>query len=175
MKLFPEKTFLFLSVLAISISCQGCVGHMFYQPDRAVYDTPDRHGLKYEQVTFQSKDGTRLSGWLIPAVVRDKIAAIPHLSVFRSSLSHLLIGNDLSPDAVIANIAPTPLLIIHGTRDSVVPYSHGKRLFELAREPKQFWTIQGGDHTEAFADPGSEYRQRLVNFFDAALEPKGQS
>lgn len=290
MKLFPEKTFLILSVLALSISCQGCVGHMFYQPDRTIYDSPDRHGLKYEQVTFQSKDGTRLSGWFIPAVgkpkgtvihfhgnaqnmtahfgfvswlpvqgfnlfvfdyrgygksagsperrglyedslaaldyiaarpgidhnrllvlgqslgganaiaavgsspaggiravaiesafasyqgiVRDKIAAIPLLSVFRSPLSRLLIGNDFSPDTVIANIAPTPLLIIHGTSDTVVPYSHGKRLFELAREPKQFWTIEGADHTEAFADPGSEYCQRLVKFFDEALKSKGQS
>lgn len=289
MKLFPEKTVLLLFALVLTLPCQGCVGGMFYQPDRTVYDTPDRHGLKYEEVDFQSKDGTRLSGWFIPAVgtpkgtvihfhgnaqnmtahfgfvswlpaqgfnlfvfdyrgygksagkasrrglyedslaaldyiatrpgldankllvlgqslgganaiaavgsrppggvravvidsafasyrgiVHDKIAVMPLLSVFRTPLSHLLIGNSLSPEAVVANIAPTPLLIIHGTSDPVIPYSHGQRLFELAREPKQFWTIQGGDHTEAFADAGSPYRQRLVDFFNKALELKGQ-
>jgi hypothetical protein len=103
-------------------------------------------------------------------IVRDKIAAIPLLSFISTPLSHLLIGNSLSPDAVIANIAPTPLLIIHGTSDRVVPYAHAKRLFELAREPKQLWTIEGGKHTSAFADPGSPYRQRLVTFFNEALD-----
>lgn len=71
---------------------------------------------------------------------------------------------------VIAHIAPTPLLIIHGTNDTVVPYSHGKRLYEPA--PKRLWTVEGEEHTEAFADPGSEYRQRLVAFFNEALEGK---
>jgi fermentation-respiration switch protein FrsA (DUF1100 family) len=107
-------------------------------------------------------------------IVSDKIAAMPLLSLLRTPLSHILIGNELSPEAVVANIAPTPLLIIHGTADPVVSYSHGKRLFELAREPKRLWTIEGEDHTEAFADPGSGYCKRLVAFFDEALAGKVQ-
>ena len=273
-----------LLLIPLALVCQGCVGRMFYQPDRVVYDTPDRHGLKYEEVTFASKDGTRLSGWFIPAVgkasgtvvhfhgnaqnmtahfgfvhwlpaagfnlfvfdyrgygksagsanrlglyedslaaldyirsrpgidqdklvvlgqslgganaiaavasrpagtvramaidsafasyreiVRDKIGEMPLLALLRTPLASLLIGNDLSPDTFVASIAPTPLLLIHGTADPVVPYSHGQRLFALAREPKQFWTIDGGEHTAAFADPGSVYCQRLVTFFDEAL------
>src|SRR5512145_1917489 len=59
---------LLLLVVAVTFSCQGCVGGMFYYPDQEVYDTPDRHGLKYEDVTFPSRDGTSLSGWFIPAV-----------------------------------------------------------------------------------------------------------
>jgi fermentation-respiration switch protein FrsA (DUF1100 family) len=39
-----------------------------------------------------------------------------------------------------------PLLQIHGDRDRVVPYSFGRRLFEAANEPKEFVTIEGGDH-----------------------------
>lgn len=42
-------------------------------------------------------------------------------------------------------------------------------LIPLAREPKQFWTIDGGEHTAAFADPGSVHCQRLVAFFTGAL------
>jgi len=103
-------------------------------------------------------------------IVRDKIANIPILSLLRTPLSYLLIGNSFSPDAIVTSISPTPLLIIHGTADPVVPYSHGKRLFERAREPKQLWTIEGGDHTEAFADASSVYRQRLAAFFDESLK-----
>jgi hypothetical protein len=68
MKILPERASLILCVLTFSLTCQGCVSGMFYQPDHKTYDTPDRHGLKYEQVTFPSKNGTRLSGWFIPAV-----------------------------------------------------------------------------------------------------------
>jgi fermentation-respiration switch protein FrsA (DUF1100 family) len=45
----------------------GCLQSVFYQPDHVLYDTPKRAGLKFEQVVFPSKDGTRLIGWFIPA------------------------------------------------------------------------------------------------------------
>jgi len=275
---------LLLLVVAVSLSCQGCVGGMFYYPDQQVYATPARHGLKYEEVTFPSRDGTLLSGWFIPAVgaargtvihfhgnaqnmtshfgfvswlpsqgfnlfvfdyrgygksagkparqgiyedclaaldyvakrpgidhdrllvlgqslgganaiaalgssprkgvravaidsafssyrgiVRDKIGAMPLLSLLRWPLSYLLIGDSLSPDSFVANIAPTPLVIIHGSDDPVIPYRHGKRLFDLAGEPKQLWTVEGGEHTSALMDPAGVYRQRLVAFFMDAL------
>jgi dipeptidyl aminopeptidase/acylaminoacyl peptidase len=35
-----------------------------------------------------------------------------------------------------------PVLIIHSTEDKVIPFSHGKKLFEKANEPKQFYEIQ---------------------------------
>ncbi len=39
----------------------------FYFPDRVKYDTPERAGLAFESVYFNSADGTQLSGWFIPA------------------------------------------------------------------------------------------------------------
>jgi len=41
--------------------------NMFYYPDREEYDSPERVGLAYEHVFFNSADGTKLSGWFIPA------------------------------------------------------------------------------------------------------------
>jgi fermentation-respiration switch protein FrsA (DUF1100 family) len=52
-----------LSTLLIS----GCVSSVFYYPDRVLYDTPASAGLAFEKVGFSSKDGTKLSGWFIPA------------------------------------------------------------------------------------------------------------
>jgi fermentation-respiration switch protein FrsA (DUF1100 family) len=43
------------------VGLTGCVQSAFYHPDRVLYDTPARLGLEYEQVTFASQDGTRLS------------------------------------------------------------------------------------------------------------------
>jgi fermentation-respiration switch protein FrsA (DUF1100 family) len=47
-----------------------------------------------------------------------------------------------------------PVLVIHGDRDSVIPYALGQRLFEGLREPKRFVTIKDGDHNDpAPVDP----------------------
>ncbi|MBX9849403.1 MAG: alpha/beta hydrolase [Rhodocyclaceae bacterium] len=40
----------------------------FYFPDRIKYDSPERTGLPFDTVAFNSSDGTHLSGWFIPAV-----------------------------------------------------------------------------------------------------------
>lgn len=41
-----------------------------------------------------------------------------------------------------------PLLQFHGNADRVVPYSIGQQLFAAANEPKQFVTIEKGDHND---------------------------
>ena len=47
-----------------------------------------------------------------------------------------------------------PALVLHGDRDSVIPYRLGQRLFATIGEPKTFVTIRGGDHNDASpADP----------------------
>lgn len=45
----------------------GCAQSLFYFPDKVVYGTPQQAGLRFEEVAFPSKDGTRLTGWFIPA------------------------------------------------------------------------------------------------------------
>jgi uncharacterized protein len=39
-----------------------------------------------------------------------------------------------------------PLLIVHGDKDGVVPIALGRRLFDLANEPKTFVLAPGGQH-----------------------------
>jgi hypothetical protein len=47
-----------------------------------------------------------------------------------------------------------PILVVHGDRDSVIPYALGRTLFEGIHGPKTFVTIAGGDHNDfAPADP----------------------
>jgi pimeloyl-ACP methyl ester carboxylesterase len=45
-----------------------------------------------------------------------------------------------------------PVLIVHGSDDSVIPFAHGERLFALANEPKQFVEIPGSDHATLARD-----------------------
>ncbi len=41
-----------------------------------------------------------------------------------------------------------PVFIIHGTSDQLIPFDQGRRLFEAASQPKQFFPIDGGDHND---------------------------
>jgi fermentation-respiration switch protein FrsA (DUF1100 family) len=56
-----------LAILALlSALLAGCNGVFFY-PGRAQVLSPDRLGLKYEDVYFAARDGTRLHAWFLPA------------------------------------------------------------------------------------------------------------
>jgi hypothetical protein len=64
-------------------------------------------------------------------------------------------------------ISPIPLLIIQGDRDPIVPLGHARRLFELAREPKELWVVPGGGHIQAFQR--QTYRDRFVAWLKQVL------
>jgi len=58
----------------------------------------------------------------------------------------------------------TPLLVIHCTRDPVIPFAFGKEVYDRAPEPKSFLSIPGECHEEAaLADPQG-VRSRLLIF-----------
>jgi fermentation-respiration switch protein FrsA (DUF1100 family) len=47
---------------------QGCFTGAFYHPDQVQIETPAHYHLRFEEVAFNSRDGTRLSGWFVPAI-----------------------------------------------------------------------------------------------------------
>lgn len=57
-----------------------------------------------------------------------------------------------------------PILVIHGTRDQVVPFSMGQRLYAAAHEPKSFLSVEGGEHDSIFTSGGEKYWERLQAF-----------
>ena len=54
-----------------------------------------------------------------------------------------------------------PLLVIHGDRDSIIPQRLGRRLFDLAAEPKTFWSVEGANHNDLVFIAGDAYVNRL--------------
>jgi fermentation-respiration switch protein FrsA (DUF1100 family) len=56
-----------------------------------------------------------------------------------------------------------PKLFIHSRDDDLIPYHHGKALYEKAALPKAFLEIQG-DHNEGFLLSGDVYIEGLDNF-----------
>lgn len=64
----------------------------------------------------------------------------------------------------------SPVLIVHSRDDEIIPYAHGERLFQTAREPKMFLPIRG-DHNAGFLISGQDYVQGLQEFLDRLPEP----
>jgi pimeloyl-ACP methyl ester carboxylesterase len=56
-----------------------------------------------------------------------------------------------------------PLLVIHSREDEIVPYGHGRRLFEAAPEPKEFLDIIG-DHNGGYHLSGDLYWKGISRF-----------
>ena len=54
------------------------------------------------------------------------------------------------------NKVSVPLLIIHGKSDKIVPFNMGKNLYEIANEPKFFFSQEYGDHM-------IDYDEKLLN------------
>jgi abhydrolase domain-containing protein 17 len=57
-----------------------------------------------------------------------------------------------------------PILIIHGTDDRVIPFTHSQKLLAAANEPKRFLGVQGADHHNLIQVGGAEYAQALTDF-----------
>ena len=56
--------------------------------------------------------------------------------------------------------AGCPVLIVHSRDDEIIPFAHGRRLYEAAAEPKEFIEISGG-HNDGFLTSGETYTTGL--------------
>jgi fermentation-respiration switch protein FrsA (DUF1100 family) len=68
----------------------------------------------------------------------------------------------------------TPLLILHGDRDETVPFAQGKRVFEVASQPKKFHRIVGASHNDTFIVGGENYFEALREFIESTLPTQGK-
>jgi alpha-beta hydrolase superfamily lysophospholipase len=54
-----------------------------------------------------------------------------------------------------------PVLVIHGTRDEVISFWHGQKLFEIANGPKLSCWVNGAGHNDLFEVAGPGYVKAL--------------
>lgn len=61
-------------------------------------------------------------------------------------------------------------LFLHGTRDEIVPYDLGRKLFEKAGNPKTFYAIEGAGHNDTYILGGVGYFDVLNRFITETLK-----
>lgn len=57
-----------------------------------------------------------------------------------------------------------PVYIMHGTADTVIPVWHGRKLYELAPEPKQAYWVAGAGHNNLIQIAGTNYYTGIESF-----------
>lgn len=67
-----------------------------------------------------------------------------------------------------------PLFIVSGTRDRLVPYSHGPRLYEAGNEPKEFYPLVGSHHNEPLTQDFYVALYRFLAATAAPIPPNGE-
>lgn len=161
-----------VSVLAVDYPGYGLSGGKPSEPGayaaaRAGLDFLGSVGYPPERVVLH---GRSLGGAVASEVAaHDPVAGLILESTFTSAFRVMLPFDRLPGDrfATLARLpsVEAPALVIHGTRDEVVPFSHGQRLLEaLPPSRRRSWWVEGAGHNDLALVAGDAYWQELAAF-----------
>ena len=111
--------------------------------------------------------GTGVATFLASQVKEAKalILEAPFTSTYAVAHLQWIPGNRFKSIDLISGIK-FPVMIIHGDRDRIIPFSHGKMMYEKAPHNKQFFHVRGAGHNDLIATAGKSYWQQIKDFLD---------
>ncbi len=65
----------------------------------------------------------------------------------------------------------SPVLVVHGSEDTLIRPALGLGLFDHARAPKRFMLVEGGSHHNTNAVAQAQYRQAVAELFGVSATP----
>lgn len=79
-------------------------------------------------------------------------------------------SEEICPMGVIDEIAPRPVLLIHGTEDRRITLEQVRRLFSAAEEPKSLWLVEGATHSGIRSPVLDTLTPDVISFLEAAWQ-----
>lgn len=141
-------------------------GHLYADID-AAYDYLIRE-LRVSPQRIVAHGRSLGAGAAVDLASRRTVAGLvlesPFLSAFRVMTRVPLFPFDKFRNADKIDRVHCPLLIIHGEDDEIVPFWHGRQLFDRAPGPKTFVAIPGAHHNDLTWVAGARYTQALTEF-----------
>ncbi|MEO1857125.1 MAG: alpha/beta hydrolase [Rubritalea sp.] len=64
-----------------------------------------------------------------------------------------------------------PVLVVHGSADSTIPFAQAEKLVAAANPPKRLIRVEGGDHVNCFFVEKGKYRTQLLRWMNQTLAP----
>jgi abhydrolase domain-containing protein 17 len=143
-----------------------------YRDQQAVYRyATEQLGIPPSRIVLYGRSVG--SGPATELAAREPVGGLILESAFTSTFVVMtrvrLLPFDRFPNLQRIGRVQAPVLIIHGTRDEVIPVRHGQRLYEAAPEPKQAFWVEGAHHNDVYWVAGREY-WRALRTFEQLLE-----
>jgi len=97
-------------------------------------------------------------------IIESAFTSVPDMAAqIMPLIPRVLIRTQMRSIERIASIQ-VPKLFVHSVDDEIIPFDHGRRLFEAAAEPKQFYRLEGAGHNETDLVGGQAYLDALAQF-----------
>ncbi|MBV6632461.1 MAG: alpha/beta hydrolase [Alphaproteobacteria bacterium] len=135
-------------------------------PDRVVlHGLSLGSGVAVQVAAQRAKDGKPVAAVILEAPYSSTLEIAQwRFPVFPVGL---VMRDTFKSTVFIADIG-APLLILHGTRDGIIPQRFGRKLFDAAVEPKTFISLEGENHImDGRGRLGLEFRKFLIQFNQA--------
>lgn len=98
---------------------------------------------------------------------RGVVLISPFLSAFRTVTRIPIFPFDRFPNLKRISKVKTPLLIVHGEEDQIIPFNDGKKLFELSPSTqKAFVPVPKAGHNNIFSPSSVDLPDLLIKFFN---------
>lgn len=144
----------------------------FYQDARAYMAWLAEHDIPPERTVLYGESigsGSAVQMASEYPAVRGLVLESPFTSLAETAQSHMsylpvrfMIIDRFDNLSKISGLK-TPVLILHGAKDAIVPYGQGKRLFEAAREPKFLETYPLAGHNDLYENGAAD---RVLGFLE---------
>lgn len=112
----------------------------------------------------------------VDLAARHDVAGVILESTFTSAFQVMLPFTGLPGDRFtsLEKIPRTrcPAFVIHGTRDEVIPFSHGQRIHDaLPAERRRAWWVEGAGHNDLLWKTGERYWAEVGSFLSGLPRP----
>jgi dienelactone hydrolase len=81
------------------------------------------------------------------------------------------LASQTSGARLAGQLAPRPLLVVHGTADTRLPYTCGVQIYDWAQEPKRLVLFEGAEHR--LDECAAELDQLLTQWIPTTLRSLG--
>lgn len=96
------------------------------------------------------------------------VLVTPLTSIYRVAFSYPIFPRDRFPNIDRIKNIQTPLMVIHGDQDEIIPQSHGKALIEAHSGKNFFHDIKGRGHNNIYGETPEELTHSISLFKDFA-------
>lgn len=148
--------------LGLYLDAEAALGWLRRKPGRVIYLGESLGSGPAVELALRQAPAAMILHAPLSSAVEVGQAAYPYLPV------SLLLKDRYENDRKISKIR-SPLLMIHGERDAVIPFRLGRRLFDLASAPKDWLSVPNADHNNLAEIGGRLYWNTIQSFLEKAL------